>query len=99
MKQLNAGPPERGHAVGAEGLVAPAQARLVRAVSASAALPEVTGRSFAESKEFLAGYWIVDGDSGSMPTPSPHAWRRRAGRWAGIPIEVREVMASAPIEV
>ena len=53
---------EEGALVGAEGLASPGEARIVRASKSSGA-PEVTDGPFAESKEFLAGYWIVDVES------------------------------------
>src|SRR5439155_22581332 len=46
-----------GELVGAEGLAGPDQAKLVRAGKSGA---PVTDGVFPESKEFLAGYWIVD---------------------------------------
>jgi len=46
-----------GELVGAEGLAAPTQAKLVRAGKNG---KPITDGIFAESKEFLAGYWIVD---------------------------------------
>jgi hypothetical protein len=49
-----------GELVGAEGLAAPDQAKLVRAGKDG---KPITDGVFAESKEFLAGYWIVDVDS------------------------------------
>ena len=49
---------EAGELVDAEGLARPEQARIVRAGKDGA--PEVTDGPFPESKEFLAGYWIVD---------------------------------------
>src|SRR5262245_4088851 len=52
-KELN----DAGELVGAEGLAAPGQARVVRAGKNGA--PEVTDGPFPEAKEFLAGYWIV----------------------------------------
>ena len=47
--------------VGAEGLAAPAEARIVRA--GKDGTPQVTDGPFAEAKEFLAGYWIVEVES------------------------------------
>jgi hypothetical protein len=100
MKSLNADLRKEGTLVGAEGLASPAQARIVRAGASGA--PEVTDGPFAESKEFLAGYWIVDVESAEQA----YAIAARAssapgpgGKPMGIPIEVREVMASAPIEI
>lgn len=49
-----------GEFVGAEGLAAPTQAKLVRAGQNG---KPITDGVFAESKEFLAGYWIVDVES------------------------------------
>src|SRR6185295_13392330 len=51
---------EAGELVSAEGLASPEQARLVRAGRDG---KPITDGVFPESKEFLAGYWIVDVDS------------------------------------
>ncbi|MGH9662337.1 MAG: YciI family protein, partial [Bryobacteraceae bacterium] len=51
---------ESGELVGAEGLADPRQAKLVRAGKDGG---PVTDGVFPESKEFLAGYWIVDVES------------------------------------
>lgn len=89
-----------GVLVGAEGLAPPGQARIVRANRKDHA-PEVTDGPFAEAKEFLAGYWIVDVDSAEQA----YAIAARAsiapgpgGRPLYIPIEVREVMSAPPVE-
>src|SRR5258708_35663811 len=55
---------QSGEFVSAEGLAFPDQAKLVRA--GTDGLP-LTDGIFPESKEFLAGYWIVDVES---PKPS-----------------------------
>ena len=99
MKRLNEGLRAEGTLVGAEGLAPPGQARIVRAGKGAA--PEVTDGPFAEAKEFLAGYWIVD-----VETPAQaYAIAARAsaapgpgGRPLNIPIEVREVMGAPPVE-
>jgi hypothetical protein len=49
-----------GELVGAEGLASPEQAKLVRAGKDG---KPITDGVFPESKEFLAGYWIIDVDS------------------------------------
>lgn len=49
-----------GELVGAEGLAMPSQAKLVKASKEG---KPVTDGVFLESKEFLAGYWIVSVDS------------------------------------
>lgn len=48
---------DSGELVSTVGLAAPTQARLVRAGQNG---KPITDGVFAESKEFLAGYWIVD---------------------------------------
>jgi hypothetical protein len=99
MRRLNKELKEEGAFVGCEGLSAPAQARIVRA--GSGGKPEVTDGPFAEAKEFLAGYWIVD-----VETPEQaYAIAARAsaapgpdGKPLNMPIEVREVMSGPPVE-
>jgi hypothetical protein len=51
----------RGELVGAEGLTGPEAARIVTHDGVGA--PVVTDGPFPESKEFLAGYWLVDVES------------------------------------
>jgi hypothetical protein len=88
-----------GELVGAEGLATPGQAKIVRAKKNSE--PEVTDGPFAESKEFLAGYWIVDVES---PTRAYEIAARASaapgpgGAPLNMPIEVREVMSGPPVE-
>ena len=100
MKRFSEQLGRSGELVGAEGLAAPGQARVVRAGKGGA--PEVTDGPFAESKEFLAGYWIVDVENkerayeiaaGASAAPGP------GGVPLNIPIEVREVMSAPPVEV
>ena len=98
MRQFAADLRNEGSLVGAEGLAAPAQARIVRAGKNG---PEVTDGPFAEAKEFLAGYWIVD-----VETPEQaYAIAARAsaapgpgGKPLNMPIEVREVMSAPPVD-
>lgn len=56
MHQFNAELAAAGELVDAQGLTPPSEARLVRAGADGA---PVTDGPFAESKEFLAGFWIV----------------------------------------
>ena len=91
---------EGGELVGAEGLAGPEAARVVRAGANGA--PEVTDGPFAEAKEFLAGYWIVDVDS----TARAYALASRVSAAPGkggvplnMPIEVREVMSAPPVDL
>src|SRR4051794_17393179 len=58
MRRFAEGLTASGELVTAEGLATPGEARIVRAGEGGA--PEVTDGPFAEAKEFLAGYWIVD---------------------------------------
>ena len=82
MHRFNKELRESGEMVGAEGLAMPSEARIVRATKSGA--PEVTDGPFAEAKEFLAGYWIVDVETrnrptrllrGPLPRPGPAACR------------------------
>ena len=61
MKRFSKELGDSGELVAAEGLAGPNEARVVRAGKGGE--PEVTDGPFAEAKEFLAGYWIVDVES------------------------------------
>ena len=98
MMKLNQQMHESGELVAAEGLSGPDQAKLVRA--GKDGLP-VTDGVFPETKEFLAGYWIVDVDTPARAyelaaiasaAPGP------GGAPLNMPIEVREVMSGPPPE-
>lgn len=98
MKAFAAKLQERGELVGAEGLAGPDQAKLVRA---SVEGEPITDGVFPESKEFLAGYWIVDVDSPERAyaiaaqaslAPGP------AGKPLFLNIEVRQVMSAPQLE-
>ncbi|HXU43955.1 MAG TPA: YciI family protein [Thermoanaerobaculia bacterium] len=91
---------ESGELVGAEGLATPLQARLVRAGTDG---KPITDGVFPESKEFLAGYWIVDVDGperayeiAAEASTAPGAPITSADGQAieHLWIEVREVMGS-----
>jgi hypothetical protein len=58
MHDVNRDLKAAGQLVMAEGLVGPDEARLVKANPDGS--PSVTDGPFAESKEFIAGFWIVD---------------------------------------
>src|SRR4051794_4019208 len=60
QKDLDASLVGSGELVGAEGLAWPDAAKLVRSDGVT---PVITDGPFAESKEFLAGFWIVDVES------------------------------------
>ena len=91
---------QSGELAGGEGLTPPNQARIVRAGKNGA--PVVTDGPFPESKEFLAGYWLVDVDrperayeiaAKTSAAPGP------GGEPLNMPIEVREVMKETLAEM
>lgn len=99
MRGFNKELSDSGELVGGEGLAGPGQAKIVRA--GKAGTPEVTDGPFPESKEFLAGYWIVDCEgperayeiaARASAAPGP------GGTPLNMPIEVREVMSAPPVE-
>jgi hypothetical protein len=96
MIALNKKLREAGEFVAAEGLSGPDQAKLVRA--GQDGVP-VTDGVFPESKEFLAGYWIVDVDSPERAYAIAAEASAAPGP-GGVPlnmaIEVREVMSGPP---
>ena len=92
MNDLNKDLKAKSQWVVAEGLVSPDQARLVTANGDGN--PSVTDGPFAESKEFIAGFWIIDVKSAdeaykfaarvsSCPGPG--------GKPMNMPVEVRAV--------
>src|SRR5712671_6258231 len=98
MVGLNKELHESGELVSAEGLSFPDQAKLVRAGKDGT---PITDGVFPESKEFLAGYWIVDVDAPERA----YAVAARASAAPGfggapmnMPIEVRPVMSAPPDE-
>ena len=99
MISLNKELTDAGELVSAEGLAAPGEAKRVRAGKSGG--PPVTDGVFPESKEFLAGYWIVDVDRperayeiaakvSSAPGPG--------GAPMIIPVEVRQVMCAPAVD-
>ena len=89
---------ESGELVLAEGLDMPANAKIVTATRADR--PSVTDGPFAESKEFLAGFWIVDVESPERAVQIAAKASTAPGRGGapmGIPIEVRQVMSAPPV--
>ena len=99
MLDLNKELTKSGELAGAEGLAPPEQAKVVRA--GKNGVPAITDGPFPETKEFLAGYWIVDVDRperayeiaakvSSAPGPG--------GKPLIIPVEVRQVMSAPPVE-
>jgi hypothetical protein len=90
---------ESGNFVATEGLGFPNEARVVRAGRNG---EPVTDGVFPESKEFLAGYWIVDvetADQAYRIAARASAAPGPGGTPANMPIEVRQVMSSIPDEL
>jgi len=88
-----------GELVLAEGLDLPKNAKIVTAKRAD--VPVVTDGPFAEAKEFLAGFWIVDCKTperaiaiAARASTAPG----RGGAPLGIPIEVRRVGEAPNVE-
>lgn len=90
---------DSGEFVATEGLAWPDQAKVVRVGKDGA---PITDGVFPESKEFLAGYWIVDVDSPERAykiaarisaAPGP------GGVPTDMPIEVRQIMTGRPAEL
>lgn len=99
MKSLNEELRKSGELVLAEGLDIPTNAKVVTAKRVDA--PTVTDGPFAETKEFLAGFWIVEVSSPeravqiaakASTAPGP------GGAPIGIPIEIRQVMGAPQID-
>jgi hypothetical protein len=89
---------ESGELLSTEGLSLPDQAVMVRAGKDGS---PITDGVFPESKEFLAGYWIVDVQSPERAyqiaarvsaAPGPGGIR------LNMPIEVRKLMSGPPEE-
>lgn len=83
---------ESGELIDAQGLTPPAQARIVRASPEGKAL--VTDGPFPETKEFLAGYWLVQvaGPARAAAIAAEiSAAPGRDGVPMNFPVEVREV--------
>lgn len=98
MISLNKELSAAGELVSAEGLAFPNEAKLVRAGKNG---EPITDGVFPESKEFLAGYWIVEVDTperayeiAARASAAPGA----KGTPLNMPIEVRQVMSGPPEE-
>jgi hypothetical protein len=88
-----------GEFVDAQGLAGPEEARNIRARKDGT--PDTDG-PFAEAKEFLAGFWIVDVDSPERVhqlAAEISAAPGKGGAPLNMPIEVRPVMSAPPSDV
>lgn len=85
-----------GELVLAEGLAFPAEAKIVRADEEGQPLLDGV---FAETKEFLAGFWIVNVPSAERAyqiAAKASAAPGASGKPLNMPIEVRQVMSGPP---
>jgi len=99
MHRYNKELKDAGEFVDGQGLAPPNQAKLVRAGKKG---EPITDGPFAESKEFLAGFWLIDVDSPerayvlaakASAAPGP------GGAPLNMAIEVRPVLAGPPLDV
>jgi hypothetical protein len=90
---------DKGELVDGQGLAGPELAKFV--VHKGEGAPVITDGPFPESKELLAGYWLVDVESEdraleiaaqASAAPGP------GGKPIGQPIEVRQVMSAPSVE-
>jgi len=98
LKEINKDLMDSGEFVTTDGLGWPDQAKVVRAAPDGR---PITDGVFPESKEFLAGYWIVDVESPERAyeiaarisgAPGP------GGAPTAMPIEVRQIMTPKAAE-
>ncbi|TAJ24525.1 MAG: hypothetical protein EPO68_01300 [Planctomycetota bacterium] len=95
MKDLNKRLVSTGEFVEAQGLAWPDQAKIVRARKDGGAA--VTDGPFPETKEFLAGFWILDVESEARAiaiAAEASAAPGVGGARMSIPIEVRQVLGA-----
>lgn len=99
MGETNTMLKDAGEFVDAQGLAGVDTARIVRAGSGGA--PVVTEGPFPETKEFLAGFWIVDCETPARAAeiaahisaaPGP------GGKPLNMAVEARQIMAGPPEE-
>lgn len=85
-----------GEWVDGQGLAAPNEAKLVRAGKNGA---PITDGPFAETKEFLAGYWLIDvagAERAYALAARVSAAPGPGGAQMNMPIEVRQVLDAPP---
>ena len=99
MDDINRALVESGEWADGQGLAGPDEGRIVRAGAGGE--PVVTEGPFPETKEFLAGFWVVDVvgperavEIAALASAAPGP----GGTPLNMPIEVRQVMAGPPAE-
>ena len=98
MIALNGTLKKSGEFVDAQGLAGPEDAKSVR--GRKDGTPDTDG-PFAEAKEFLAGFWIVDVDSTARAYELAAIISAAPGKGGAplyMPIEVRQVMSAPPTD-
>jgi hypothetical protein len=96
MQRFNKELKDAGELAGAEGLAPPGEAKVIRAGHDG---KPVTDGVFPETKEFLAGYWIVNVPSAARAYELAAKASTAPGRGGvplNMPIEVRQVMSAPP---
>jgi hypothetical protein len=99
MIGLNEKLKKSGEFVDAQGLAGPEEAKSIRARKDGT--PDTDG-PFAEAKEFLAGFWIVDVDSTERAyqlAATISAAPGKGGVPLNMPVEVRQVMSAPPTDM
>jgi hypothetical protein len=98
MLRFNKELSEAGELVDAQGLALPEEARVVRA-ALKGGEPVVTDGPFPETKEFLAGFWIIDVETKERAyeiAARVSAAPGKGGVPMNMPVEVRQVMSRPP---
>ena len=93
MHRFNEDIVKSGELVAAEGLVDASQAKTVRFEDG---IPVATDGPFAESKESLAGYWIVDVPSEARAIELASKVVAFIGPVGAPPIEIRQIGSAPP---
>jgi hypothetical protein len=99
MMTFNKGLTQSGEFVDAQGLSLPEEARIVRATGGA---PAVTDGPYAEAKEFLAGFWLIDVETTERAyeiAGQISAAPGKGGAPLNMPIEVRQVMCAPPSDL
>ncbi len=91
MHKLDTQLAESGERVDGQGLADPGQAKTVRV---EGGVPVATDGPFAEAKESLAGYWIVEASEARAVEIASQCVAA-----TGEPVEVRQVMDAPPEEL
>jgi hypothetical protein len=93
VKKLQA----QGELIDAQGLDMPERAKIVRADNKKGGRPVIMDGPFAETKEFLVGYWMIEVASLERAieiAAELSAAPGKGGETMSIPIEIRQVMAA-----